>query len=231
MSDIKALKHELATASRIIYREGLVEGFGHISTRVPGTNTFLIPPRMSPALVRPEDILTIDLEGEKVAGEKLPNSETPLHTRVYRMRPEVNSVAHTHSPMVTTLGVAGQVVRPLHNGGTVFHAGVAFFRRPGLINTDELADQMAACLGQLNAVMLRGHGATVVAPGLKQAVLWALALEEGARYQVWASAIGSPLFFDEADIEAVGRDLFIEAGGQTQVMRAWNYYSSRIEAF
>lgn len=231
MAEIETLKKDLATASRIMYREALVEGFGHISARVPGTDTFLIPPRMSPALVKPEDILTIDLEGRKVAGDKLPNSETPLHTRVYRARPDVNSVAHTHSPMVTTLGIAGQVVRPVHNGGTVFHAGVAFFRRPGLINTDELGDQMAACLGPLQAVMLRGHGATVVAPSLKQAVLWVLALEEGARYQVWASAIGTPLFFDQADFEAAGTDVFSEAGGQTQMDRAWNYYVSRIEAF
>ena len=231
MADIEAMKKELATASRILYREGLVEGFGHISVRIQGTDTFLIPPRMSPALVRPEDILTIDLEGRKVAGEKLPNSETALHTRTYRARADVNSVAHAHSPMVTTLGIAGQVVRPVHNLGVAFHAGVAFFRRPGLINTDELGDQMAACLGQLNAVMLRGHGATVVGPTLKLAVLWSLALEEGARYQVWASAIGTPLFFDEADFEAAGRDLFHAAGGQTQIDRAWDYYVSRIEPF
>lgn len=231
MTDIESLKMDLATASRIMGREGLAEGFGHISARVPGTSTFLIPARMSPALVRPEDILTIDLEGRKVAGEKLPNSETALHTRTYRARPDVNSVAHTHSPMVVTLGIAGQVVRPLHNQGTLFHAGVAYFRRPGLINTNDLGDQMAACLGELRAVMLRGHGATVVAPSLKQCLLWALILEESARYQVWASAIGTPMFFDQADFEAAGTDVFDVSGGQTQLERAWNYYVSRIEPF
>lgn len=231
MTDLEALKKELATASRIMYREGLVEGFGHISIRIPGTDTYLIPPRMSPALVRPEDILTINLDGRKVAGEKLPNSETPLHTRLYRVRPDVNSVAHTHSPMVVTLGMVGQVVRPLHNLGVVFHAGVAYFKRPGLIDTDELGDQTAAALGQLRAVMLRGHGAIIAGPSLKATTLWSIYLEEAARYQVWASSIGQPLFYDEADLDAAGRDIFQAAGGETQIGRAWDYYVSRIEHF
>lgn len=231
MADLDTLKSELAAASRILYREGLVDAFGHISVRVPGTDTYLIPPRMSPALVRPEDIVTIDLEGRKVAGEKLPTNEIALHTRIYRARPDVNSVAHTHSPMVIALGVTGQTVRPLHNAAVAFHAGVPLFNRPGLINTDEIADEMVATLGQLRAVMLRGHGANIAAPRLKLATLWAITLEEAARLQIMASSIGQPVFFNNADLDIVGRDLYEAAGGETQITRAWDYYVSRIQPF
>ncbi|MDP2663630.1 MAG: class II aldolase/adducin family protein, partial [Dehalococcoidia bacterium] len=209
----------------------LVDGFGHISVRVPGTDTYLIPPRMSPALVKPADIVTINLEGCKVAGEKLPTNEIALHTRIYCARPDVNSVAHTHSPMVITLGVTGQTVRPMHNQGVAFHAGVSMFNRPGLINTNEIADEMVAALGQRQAVMLRGHGANIVSSRLKLATLWAVTLEEAARFQIVASSIGKPVFFSEADFDMVGRDLFEAAGGETQITRAWDYYVSRIQPF
>ncbi len=231
MTDLDSMKRELATASRILYREGLVDAFGHISVRVPGTDTYLIPPRMSPALVCPEDIVTINLEGQKVAGEKLPTNEIALHTRIYRARPDVNSVAHTHSPMVIILGVTGQVLRPMHNAGVVFHSGVSLFERPGLINTDEIADEMVASLGQLRAVMLRGHGANIVAPRLKLATLWAVTLEEAARLQIMASSVGQPVFFTSADLDTVGRDLYEAAGGETQITRAWDYFVSRIPPF
>lgn len=231
MADIDALKRDLACASRITSREGLAEGFGHVSARVPGTNTYLIPRRMSPALVCPEDILTIDLDGRKVAGEGIPNAEIALHTRLYVNRPDVNAVAHTHSPMVIILGVTGQVVRPLHNSGAAFHAGVGYYQTPGLVITDEQGDAVAASLGDMRAVMMRGHGASTVGPNLKVCMLWSLILEESARYQVTASSIGKPIFYDEHDLELADGDFFVQPEAATQVDRGWNYYVSRIQPF
>lgn len=231
MADVEALKRELASASRIVYREGLAEGFGHVSARIPGTNTYLIPPRMSPALVRPDDILTIDFDGRKVAGDKIPNAEIALHTRLYVNRPDICAVAHTHSPMVIILGVTGQVVKPLHNSGAAFHAGVGYYEAPGLVVTDEQGDAVAAALGDKRAVMMRGHGASIVGPNLKLCMIWALTLEESARYQVMASSVGKPIFYTKADLEAADGDFFIRPGAESQVQRAWDYYVSRIEPF
>lgn len=231
MADIDALKRELSCASRIVAREGLAEGFGHVSARVPGTNTFLIPRRMSPGLVCPEDILTIDLDGRKVAGEQLPNAETALHTRLYVNRPDIGAVAHTHSPMVIALGVTGQVVKPLHNSGAAFHAGIGYYNTPGLVVTNDQGDAVAAALADKRAVMMRGHGASIVGPNLKLCIIWALTLEESARYQVLASSIGKPIFYDEADLKAADGDFFIQPGAESQVNRAWDFYTSRIDSF
>jgi len=229
--DVEALKRDLACASRITCREGLAEGFGHISARIPGTKTYLIPRRMSPALVCPEDILTIDLDGSVVAGEGIPNAEIALHTRLYVNRPDINAVAHTHSPMVIVLGVAGQVVKPLHNSGAAFHAGVGYYKTPGLVVNDEQGDAVAAALGDKRAVMMRGHGSSTVGPNVKVTMLWALILEESARYQVLAASIGKPIFFDETDLELAEGDFFVRPEAATQVERGWNYYVSRIEPF
>jgi HCOMODA/2-hydroxy-3-carboxy-muconic semialdehyde decarboxylase len=228
MPDIDTLKTDLATANRILANEGLVDAWGHLSARIPGTDTFLIPPRMSPALVQPEDLLTFDLEGRKLHGDKIHTSETPLHTRIYRARPDVGAVSHTHSPMALILGISGQALRPLHNTGVIFHDGVPVLQRPGLIDTDELGDLLAETLGQHKAVLMRGHGATIVGPTLKETLIRSILLEEAARNQVWASAIGTPLFFSEEEMDLVGRDFFAKAGGQTQLDRAWNYYVDRL---
>ncbi|MDO8691839.1 MAG: class II aldolase/adducin family protein [Dehalococcoidia bacterium] len=231
MTDVESLKRDVASASRIVYREGLAEGFGHVSARIPGTNTFLIPRRMSPALVTPEDLLTFDLDGRQVGGDRIANAETALHTRLYVNRPDVNAQAHTHSPNVIVLGVCGQLVRPLHNSGAAFHAGVGFYKTAGLVVTNEQGDAVAAALGNKRAVMLRGHGASIVGPSMKICMLWALILEEAARYQVMASSVGKPQFFDEADLKDADGDFFVTPGAESQVERGWNYYVSRIDPF
>ena len=76
MEDIDALKRKLVTASHVMHDQGLVEGFGHISVRIPGTDRFLVPPRMSPALVQYEDVLTMNLAGERLEGVRQPNTES-----------------------------------------------------------------------------------------------------------------------------------------------------------
>ena len=145
MEDIDALKRKLVTASHVMHDQGLVEGFGHISVRIPGTDRFLVPPRMSPALVQFEDVLTMNLAGERLEGVRQPNTESWLHTCIYRARPDVNSIAHTHSKYVVVLGIVGQVVQAVHNGGTLFSSlGISLYTRPGTITTEELGNDVAA---------------------------------------------------------------------------------------
>jgi len=229
MVDIDALKQKLVTASHIMHKEGLVEGYGHITIRIPGTDRFLAPPRMSPALVQVEDVLTINLAGEKVDGRRNPNSETWIHTCLYRARPDVNSVAHTHSKMVVALGIVGQVVRPTHNHGVLFSDGVTLFMRPGLINTEELGTETAAAIGNRSALMLRGHGAIVATPELERTTLATIYLEEAAMFQVLAQPIGKPMFYsDEEMANNFPSNVNISDDRRIVMTRGWDYYVSRV---
>src|ERR1700687_3074235 len=140
---------------------GLVSAFGHVSGRIPGTNTFLFPTRASPALADPARLLVLDLDGQILAGEGEPNTEFWIHARIYAARPDVAGVAHVHSPACVVLGQIGQPLQVLHNSGGAFAAGVPLFPRIGLIRTRELGDQVAATLGAGRAMLLRGHGANI----------------------------------------------------------------------
>src|SRR5207245_2466947 len=98
-TEIDDLKQLLVTGTRILYENGLVDAYGHLSYRLPGTDHFLINPRQSPAMIRPETVLTMNLDGALVEGDGRPNSEWHIHASIYRARPDVLSVAHAHTDM------------------------------------------------------------------------------------------------------------------------------------
>jgi ribulose-5-phosphate 4-epimerase/fuculose-1-phosphate aldolase len=178
------LRRDVALANRIAHAARLVTGFGHISARVPGTNTFLFPTRASPALADPARLLILDTDGNRLEGEGEPNTEFWIHARIYAARADVGGVAHVHSPACVALGQIGQPLLPLHNHGGLFADGVPLFERIGLIRSRELGDQVAATLGKGRAMFLRGHGANVGETEVRRAAVVACFLEEAADLQL-----------------------------------------------
>ena len=224
MDDIARLKETVVTAARILDNEALAQGFGHISVRIPGTDQFLIQGNVSPGLVTVEDILTINLQGEKLSGQLAPVGETWIHTCIFRARPDVNSVSHVHPPYTIAVSATGARIRPLHHFGAFFPTGVDTYMPVGLVNTESLGIAVAEMLEGLNALVLRGHGAVVVGEDIVSACLASIYLEEAARTQFRALQIGDPIYFTEAEATMVGNQLryrpFME--------RAWNYYKARL---
>src|SRR6266542_1204315 len=113
MTDLPALKTQLATAVRLLYREGLMDYNGHVSVRV-GDHVLINPRPISRAIVQAQHIATIDLRGKFVEGDYPQPSESALHTAIYRARDDVVSVAHLHSHYATTLSIAGQPIVPVY---------------------------------------------------------------------------------------------------------------------
>ena len=226
MSQIEQqLRHDLVLANRIAYREGLFEAFGHISVRVPGTETFYIAPRMSPALVTEDVLLHMDVRGNVLEGSGRPNMEFWIHAGIYKARPDVNAVVHAHPPYCVVISSTGQTVRPLYITGTMFTDAIPVYQPFGLINTPELGDAVAATLGPHRAMLLRGHGANVAASTIKEALINAIYLEEAALYQWRAQAIGQPQFLTQAELDATGPVAFDAVSYE----RAWQYYLWRLE--
>src|SRR5437868_4695207 len=156
--ELDELRVDVALANRIAHAAGLVTGFGHISARVPTKpDTFLFPTRASPALADERRLLVLDLDGNQREGDGEPNTEFWIHARIYAARPDVQAVAHVHSPACVVLGQIGQALLPIHNHGGMFAGGVPLFERIGLIRSRELGDQVAATLGDRRAMFLRGH--------------------------------------------------------------------------
>ena len=225
MDDLAQLKRDLVTASHIAHHQGLVNAFGHVSARIPGTETFLFPPRMSPALVRVDNLLVLDVDGNQLEGTGRPNTEFWIHARIYKARPDVMAVCHVHSPHCVSLSSLGETVRPIHHPACTFKEGVPVFERVGLIRSKELGDMVAQTLGSCRGMLLRGHGANVVGEDIRRACIAALWMEEAAEYQLRAMAAGQPRYFNSEEIARVHDQIFEEG----PINRAWEYFSALLE--
>src|SRR5437879_4035296 len=138
MSDIAALRRDVALANRILERFGLSHAFGHASARIPGTDTFLLPTRRSPGFADENRLLTIDFDGKVVHGDGEPNSEHWIHGRMYAAKADVAAVVHAHPPACVCLTQIGEKHRIVHNQGGPFAGGIAKYDRIGLIRSREL---------------------------------------------------------------------------------------------
>ncbi|HYU17542.1 MAG TPA: class II aldolase/adducin family protein [Chloroflexota bacterium] len=227
--DLDALQRDVVLANHIVHRVGLVSAYGHVSARIPGTQTFLIPTRASPALAREDRLLLMDVGGNRIEGEGTPNSEFWIHARIYAARPDVGGVGHVHSPACVVLGQISERVAVMFNQGAVFGEGVPIFERAGLIRSRELGDQVAATLGHCRAMLLRGHGANVADADVRRATVLACYLEENVALQLRALAAAGGdrsrlRSFSEEEAERV-----CEENTPPVLDRAWEYYSALAE--
>jgi len=225
-----SLRREVALANRIIERFGLSNAFGHVSARIPGTGTFLLPARRSPGFADADQLLVLDSDGNVLAGDGTPNSEHWIHGRAYAARADIMSVAHAHPPACVCLTQIGQPHRIVHNQGGGFLDGVPEYERIGLIRSRELGDLLAARLGSGNAVMMRGHGITTVAADVRTATIAACFLEESAALQLRMLAAAGG---DATRIRAYSAEEAERVRDQLSkpiVERAWEYYAAVAQA-
>ena len=225
-ADIGELRQDVATANRILERLGLSHAFGHASARIPGTNTFLLPPRRSPGFAEAAHLLVIDTEGRIVAGEGEPNSEFWIHARLYAARLDVGGVVHAHPPACVCLTQIGEPHRVVHNQGGIFAAGVPEYTRVGLIRSRELGDLLAQVLGGGIAAMMRGHGITTAFPDVRSATVAACYLEESARLQLRMLAAAGG---DAARLRTYTREEAESLKDQVTgnvAKRAWEYFAA-----
>src|SRR5439155_5165808 len=146
------LRELLVTASRIVYRLGLVDYLGHISARVAGTERVLIKPRHSPSVhgldtLTPDRMVVINLDGELIEGREEPPSERFIHSEIYRARSDVLSVCHTHQPISTLMGIVGLPILPLtHVEAPLLERPAPTFPSAELVVNRELGRRLAEAL-------------------------------------------------------------------------------------
>lgn len=226
MDPNEQLRKDIVSAARILSRQRLVEGFGHVSARVPGSEVFMITPRISLAMVTERELLTLNLAGEVVAGEYPPPFEAWLHTAMMKAKPQVNAITRIHARVANMFSVTERKLEPVHNHGSFFTGGVPVFRTPDLISSPVLGGQAAQAIGDSPALLLRGNGQVTVGRSIAEAVMMAIYLEEAAEILFGALQIGTPTPLT-ADESAVRRT---EALPPVDLERAWNYFKSRIES-
>ena len=186
------LKRDLAFACRILAAEGQGDNiFGHVSARAAGSDRFWMKPsRLGLEEIQPADLLLLDFSGEVLAGRHPRHEEFPIHAEVFRARPEVTCVVHTHPPYSIAFAARGGQLRPVSHEGNFFwpHGVPVFDRFTDLVKTAEQGQMVAAALGQGSALFLRNHGVVVAHSTVEQAVWAAISLERAAQVQLLAQA-------------------------------------------
>ena len=221
---IQQLNEDIIAAARILSREGLVQGFGHVSARIPDSDLFVITPRVSLELVEANQLVVLNLQGQVLEAPVSPSFETALHTAIFNARPEVNAITRIHARTANIFSVTDTPLEAVHNHGSFFSGGVPVHRTIDLISTRELGEAAAAALGDAAAVLLQGNGQVTVGRTIPEAVMMAIYLEEAAQILYGAMQVGTPRFLPG---EAAGSRQK-EALPPPDMERAWNFFKSRV---
>lgn len=197
------LREQVALACRIIALEGYVDlTLGHVSAREPGSRTIWIK-RKGPALdeVEPADVIALELDEPDSLASPQYHLESVMHTEVYRVRPDVNSVIHGHPVYATALGATDADLEMLTHDAVLFVDGIGMFDEgPDLVTDPTRGARVAAALGDRRAALLRNHGVVIAGEDVRWSVLTAVVLERAIRFQAIAGSLGGtrPISDDDA---------------------------------
>jgi L-fuculose-phosphate aldolase len=200
------LREEIVRVSRRMSESGLVMGTsGNVSARTPDGNALITPSGLDYALMEAEDVVLVDLGGKVLEGTFEPSVETPMHTGIYRSRPEASGIVHTHARYSTTLACLGWEIPPIHymlavlsDEGRVPLAGYATY------GTEELARNASEALGDSHgACLLSNHGTIAVGASVSEAYSRTELLEEMAEIFYRARLAGDPVLLTPQQISEV----------------------------
>ncbi len=230
---VEQVTRNLVLANHILALKEVVDAFGHVSQRCPwNPGHFMIARSVAPASVTAVDIVELDLDGNTVNPDAPPSYlERFIHAEIYRARPDVQAVVHSHSPAVIPFAVVpGVSLR------SIFHLTGFLGAKPPVFEVRDTAGDgtdllvrnaksgaaLAASLGDASVVLMRGHGSTTVGQTLPQAVFNAVYTEVNARVQYQAMQLGSPTYLSEGEMAAAAATT---AGA---MHRAWELWVSQV---
>src|SRR5262245_11341535 len=224
---------DLVLANRILAMEGILDGLGHVSVRKPGDSTrFFLARSIAPELVAGDDILEYDDRGEAVdARGRDSYRERFIHSEIYRVRPDVQAVVHCHTPSLIPLWASAVPMRAMYHMAAFVAEGVPVFdirKAAGvtdlLVKDPPLGRALAKTLGSKSAVLMRGHGAVVVASSIPNVVGRSIYLDLNARAQLQAIQLGGKLTYVEAD------EAKLRMTDPNEYSRAWDLWKRKVSA-
>ena len=206
------IKQTLILAGKVLVAEGQDDFTrGHISARLPDNPGlfFMKPHSIGLDEITMDNILTIDLEGNVVAGTSKRHSEVYIHSEIFKARPDVTCVLHTHPPYSTALSATGRPIKAYSQPGALFYDSLGSYDDTiNLIRSPELGAGVARALGPRRAVLLKNHGVVVAGASIEEVVISTIMLENAAQIQLIAEAAGTPApEFPLADIQKLKHDI------------------------
>jgi L-fuculose-phosphate aldolase len=213
----RGLREEVARVAKQLIHSGLVTGTsGNVSASTPEGDVLMTPSGIDYGELEPNDVVLVGVAGEVLEGSLQPSTETPMHTGIYRARPEVGAVVHTHSVFATTLACLGWTIPPVHYMLTTLSEDGEIPLAPyATYGTEQLADYAAEALGEgRNACLLQNHGTITVGDSPEKAFSRTVVLEEMAEIYYRTRVAGGPVLLAPEQVEDVATK--ISGYGQTK---------------
>ena len=217
------LMQGLVDAIRMLASADIIDHSGHGSARRDGESFYINSASSTRRTLTPDDLVAVDLDGHVIEGSARPPFEFHIHSEIYRVRPDVHAVMHTHPRWSTFLTMVGAKYRPVSGQGALL-GSVPLLDSPMSVTTRPMGEQVAATLGRGPAVLLKSHGAVIVGSDIVECFALAAYLEENASRQYMAMQIGDPYVFSEAEQQDFRERLWTP----TLFRKTWDHYHSKL---
>ena len=217
------MKQQLVDAIRMLEHAGFIDHNGHCSARRDAGTFYINSGASVRGALTEDDIVTVDLDGNLVEGTARPPLEFHIHSEVYRARPDVHAVMHTHPQWSTFLTMVGEKYKAVYAQGVLL-GDIPLLDSPLSVNTKPMGERLAATLDRGPAVLHKAHGVVIVGATIVECFALSAYVEENAYRQYMAMQIGDPYVFSEAEQQACRDKLWTPSLFQ----KTWDHYYSKI---
>lgn len=232
MITIEELKEKLVYGCKVLAFEGQSDIiWGHVSCRLPGADTFLMKSAyLGLEEASAKNIITVDLEGNKIEGEAKLHSEVPMHSEIYKMHPRVNCVVHTHPSNAVAFSSLGKELLAVSHEACLFSSGLPVYSdTTDLISEKTRGYNLAKCLGDNNAILMRNHGIVTVGATVGEAVVTAIILEKACYMYLLAMQFGGPNYWtDPKEAMTKKKNIYGEPGSNNLDL-VFNYFVRQVK--
>lgn len=228
----RSVLEDLAAASRILADQGVFDAAGHVSMRHPGhPGRFLMSRSLAPQLITADDIMEFDLDCNAIDPRGRNGFiERYLHGEIFKARPDVMAIAHSHSPSTIAFGLSNVPMRAMYHNAAFLAAGVPVFdirdkfgTTDIVISSAEKGAALAAVLADKPVALLRAHGMVAVGPSLPVAVFRAIFTVTSANIQHQVLALGGPVAALDAEEGGLADVVNVQTVG-----RSWDLWKKRV---
>src|SRR6267378_7648787 len=200
----KEYRQDIVDIGRLVYQKGWVAANdGNITIRLDQDRILATPTGVSKGMMHVDDMIVVDMQGNKIEGRKERTSEIAMHTTIYGLRPDIFSVVHAHPPVATGFAAAGRPLNLALLPEVVIGLGCVPLAAYGLPGTPALTDPMLPLIPKYDAIMMANHGAVCYGTDVFKAYFKMETLEHFARIQLVAELLGGPKVLPRVEVDAL----------------------------
>ncbi len=217
------MKQQLVDSIRMLERAGYIDHNGHCSARRDAMSFYINSGASVRGALTVDDLVTVDLDGQLIEGTAKPPLEFHIHSEVYRARPDVHAVMHTHPQWSTFLTMVGETYKAVYAQGVLL-GDIPLLDSPLSVNTKSMGERLVTALGASPAILLKAHGVVIVGATIVECFALSAYVEENAYRQYMAMQIGAPYVFSEAEQQVCREKLWTPSLFQ----KTWDHYRSKV---